>query len=127
MITAISGSVSVQNHDCRVHTDSRCSELFDQEWKVPDGGAEPFWGLFDQNRNLKALTIPTCLASVEPPVGNMGNNTGTGATSTGTATSPGSTSGGHSGAFRTSPLSSIVLTGAISMLFAAVGGGFALL
>jgi exo-beta-1,3-glucanase (GH17 family) len=102
-------------------------ELFDQEWKVPDGGAEPFWGVFDQNRNLKNLTIPSCLASAQPPVGTMGSNTGGGATSTGTGTAPGSTSGSHSGAFTTSPLSSSVLIGAISMLFAAVGGGFALL
>jgi hypothetical protein len=129
MATAISGLVSVQNRDARVHADSRCSELFDQEWKVPYGGAEPFWGLFDQNRNLKPLTIPTCLAAAEAPVGTMGSNDGGGATSTGTGTAntPGSTSGSHSGASSTSPLYSMVLIGAISMLFAAVGGAVALL
>lgn len=24
------------------------------------GGVEPYWGLFDSNRNLKNVTIPTC-------------------------------------------------------------------
>ncbi|CAG8671531.1 16683_t:CDS:2, partial [Acaulospora colombiana] len=51
-------------------------ELFDQKWKEQYGGAEPFWGLFDQQRNLKNLNIPTCLAAAEAPVGTMGNNDG---------------------------------------------------
>jgi hypothetical protein len=105
-------------------------ELFDQEWKVPDGGGEPFWGLFDQYRNLKNLTIPTCLASIQPPVGNMGSNTGGGG-GTGTTTvnsTSGGGSGGHSGgASSTSPSYLMLSIGAISMLLAAAGGGFALL
>lgn len=128
MTTAGSGLVSIQNRVSRVHTDARCSELFDQEWKVPYGGGEPFWGLFDQNRVLKNLTIPNCIAAAEAPVGTMGSNTGGGATSTGTASTSGSTSAGsHSGAPSTSPSYSLVFIGAISMLFVAVGGGVALL
>lgn len=105
-------------------------ELFDQAWKVQYGGAEPFWGLFDQNRTLKALTIPTCLAAAEPPVGTMGSNDGGGGstgTGTGTATAGGGTSTGRpSGALSSSPSSSMVLIGAITMLFAAIGGAVAL-
>lgn len=35
-------------------------EPFDQPWKNQYGGVEPFWGLFDKDRNLKQITIPTC-------------------------------------------------------------------
>ncbi|WVQ84409.1 hypothetical protein IAT38_006561 [Cryptococcus sp. DSM 104549] len=35
-------------------------EAFDEPWKVEFGGVEPYWGLFDSDRNLKNLTIPTC-------------------------------------------------------------------
>ncbi|RSH81923.1 uncharacterized protein EHS24_008120 [Apiotrichum porosum] len=36
-------------------------EPFDEEWKdVEYGGVEGFWGLFDSDRNLKNITIPTC-------------------------------------------------------------------
>ncbi|KAL1405860.1 hypothetical protein Q8F55_007538 [Vanrija albida] len=36
-------------------------EPFDQPWKTIFGGVEPYWGLFDSDRNLKQpLTIPTC-------------------------------------------------------------------
>lgn len=36
-------------------------EGFDQPWKEIYGGVEPYWGLFDKDRNLKQpLTIPTC-------------------------------------------------------------------
>ncbi|TXT12787.1 hypothetical protein VHUM_01188 [Vanrija humicola] len=36
-------------------------EGFDQPWKEQYGGVEPYWGLFDKDRNLKQpLTIPTC-------------------------------------------------------------------
>ncbi|TXT08828.1 hypothetical protein VHUM_02956 [Vanrija humicola] len=36
-------------------------EPFDQPWKTIYGGVEPYWGLFDSERNLKQpLTIPTC-------------------------------------------------------------------
>jgi hypothetical protein len=105
------------------------SELFDQAWKVQYGGAEPFWGLFDQNRGLKALTIPTCLAAAEPPVGTMGSNDGGGGSSTGTGTTTaggGTSTGRPSGALSSSPLSLMVLIGAITMLFAAIGGAIVL-
>lgn len=36
-------------------------EAFDEPWKAQYGGVEPYWGLFDSDRNLKSgLTIPTC-------------------------------------------------------------------
>lgn len=36
-------------------------EPFDQPWKTIYGGVEPYWGLFDSERNLKQpLTIPSC-------------------------------------------------------------------
>ncbi|ORY31807.1 glycoside hydrolase superfamily [Naematelia encephala] len=35
-------------------------EAFDEPWKEEYGGVEPFWGVFDSDRNLKNLTIPTC-------------------------------------------------------------------
>ncbi|WVR06642.1 hypothetical protein IAU60_003674 [Kwoniella sp. DSM 27419] len=35
-------------------------EAFDEPWKAQFGGVEPYWGLFDENRNLKDVTIPTC-------------------------------------------------------------------
>jgi hypothetical protein len=57
-------------------------ELFDEDFTISDGGAEPYWGLFTDTRVLKNLTIPSCLADEQPPVGNMGNNTGTGSTTT---------------------------------------------
>lgn len=39
-------------------------EPFDQPWKDQYGGVEPYWGLFDKDRKLKDITIPsTCLTS----------------------------------------------------------------
>lgn len=36
-------------------------EAFDEPWKAQYGGVEPYWGLFDSDRNLKSgLTIPEC-------------------------------------------------------------------
>ncbi|KAJ9104679.1 hypothetical protein QFC21_002177 [Naganishia friedmannii] len=36
-------------------------EAFDEPWKAQYGGVEPYWGLFDSDRNLKSgLTIPDC-------------------------------------------------------------------
>ncbi|BEJ10712.1 hypothetical protein CspHIS471_0101340 [Cutaneotrichosporon sp. HIS471] len=36
-------------------------EPFDQEWKEPlYGGVEPYWGIFDKDRNMKNVVIPTC-------------------------------------------------------------------
>ncbi|WWD05203.1 hypothetical protein V865_003276 [Kwoniella europaea PYCC6329] len=35
-------------------------EAFDEPWKAQYGGVEPFWGLFDKDRTLKDVTIPTC-------------------------------------------------------------------
>jgi len=35
-------------------------EAFDEPWKAEFGGVEPFWGMFDENRNLKDITIPVC-------------------------------------------------------------------
>ncbi|KAL7420504.1 hypothetical protein Q5752_004454 [Cryptotrichosporon argae] len=35
-------------------------EAFDEPWKSIYGGVEPYWGLFDSDRNLKNVTIPTC-------------------------------------------------------------------
>ncbi|WWC88321.1 uncharacterized protein L201_003229 [Kwoniella dendrophila CBS 6074] len=35
-------------------------EAFDEPWKVQFGGVEPYWGLWDSDRNLKDIKIPTC-------------------------------------------------------------------
>ncbi|WRT66715.1 uncharacterized protein IL334_003678 [Kwoniella shivajii] len=35
-------------------------EAFDEPWKAQYGGVEPYWGLWDSDRNLKNVTIPTC-------------------------------------------------------------------
>lgn len=35
-------------------------EAFDEPWKSMYGGVEPYWGLFDANKNLKNITIPDC-------------------------------------------------------------------
>lgn len=35
-------------------------EPFDEPWKEQYGGVEPYWGLFDHDRNLKNIKIPTC-------------------------------------------------------------------
>ncbi|EIW67611.1 hypothetical protein TREMEDRAFT_33542, partial [Tremella mesenterica DSM 1558] len=35
-------------------------EAFDEPWKAQFGGVEPYWGLFDSDRNLKKITIPQC-------------------------------------------------------------------
>ncbi|KAK9894951.1 glycoside hydrolase family 17 protein [Cystobasidium minutum MCA 4210] len=35
-------------------------EPFDEPWKEVYGGVEPYWGLFDKDRNLKQITIPDC-------------------------------------------------------------------
>jgi len=36
-------------------------EFVDEEWKdIKYGGVEGHWGIFDKDRNLKALTIPDC-------------------------------------------------------------------
>lgn len=35
-------------------------EPFDEPWKEQYGGVEPYWGLFDHNRNLKNIKLPTC-------------------------------------------------------------------
>ncbi|CAO1618854.1 unnamed protein product [Parajaminaea phylloscopi] len=35
-------------------------EAFDEPWKSMYGGVEPYWGLFDSNKNLKNVTIPDC-------------------------------------------------------------------
>ncbi|WWC71096.1 uncharacterized protein I206_105049 [Kwoniella pini CBS 10737] len=35
-------------------------EAFDEPWKRQYGGVEPYWGLWDSDRNLKNITIPTC-------------------------------------------------------------------
>lgn len=35
-------------------------EAFDEPWKEIYGGVEPHWGIFDSDRNLKDITIPTC-------------------------------------------------------------------
>lgn len=32
----------------------------DEPWKRIYGGVEPYWGLFDEDRNLKDVTIPDC-------------------------------------------------------------------
>lgn len=46
---------------CGAHADALFSfEAFDEPWKAQYGGVEPFWGLFDSDRNLKNITIPTC-------------------------------------------------------------------
>jgi exo-beta-1,3-glucanase (GH17 family) len=36
-------------------------EAFDEAWKIIYNGSEPFWGIFDDNRVLKNLTIPNCV------------------------------------------------------------------
>ncbi|KAI5449986.1 hypothetical protein NCC49_003877 [Naganishia albida] len=42
-------------------TDYFFFEAFDEPWKAQFGGVEPYWGLFDSDRNLKSgLTIPEC-------------------------------------------------------------------
>ncbi|KAJ9113238.1 hypothetical protein QFC22_006077 [Naganishia vaughanmartiniae] len=42
-------------------TDYFFFEAFDEPWKAQYGGVEPYWGLFDSDRNLKSgLTIPDC-------------------------------------------------------------------
>ncbi|PWN37700.1 glycoside hydrolase [Meira miltonrushii] len=36
-------------------------EMFDEPWKAIYGGVEPYWGLFNSNKTLKAgLTLPDC-------------------------------------------------------------------
>lgn len=35
-------------------------EAFDETWKSIYGGVEPYWGLFDANKQLKNITIPDC-------------------------------------------------------------------
>jgi len=36
-------------------------EMFDEKWKDNQfGGVEGWWGLFDEDRKLKAITIPSC-------------------------------------------------------------------
>ena len=35
-------------------------EAFDEPWKAEFGGVEPYWGMFDSERNLKEITIPVC-------------------------------------------------------------------
>lgn len=103
-------------------------ELFDQAWKTQYGGAEPYWGLFDKDRNLKSLTIPSCLADAEAPVGSMGNNDGGGSTSNGgSGTSSGSSSNpsgttrnnGATASFASSP---VVMLSALTTLLAFMGG-----
>lgn len=37
-------------------------EAFDEPWKSIYGGVEPYWGLFDSNKELKNITIPDCQA-----------------------------------------------------------------
>lgn len=74
-----------------------CLELFDQKWKNQYGGAEPFWGLFDENRNLKDLTIPSCIADEEAPVGDMGSNTGSGSSNDGDDSGNGDGNGNSNG------------------------------
>lgn len=37
-------------------------EAIDEPWKKMYGGVEPFWGLFDSNKQLKNVTIPDCAA-----------------------------------------------------------------
>lgn len=107
-------------------------ELFDQKWKEQYGGAEPFWGLFDQQRNLKALTIPTCLADALTPVGSMGNNDGSGGSgSNGNGNSNGNSNGNgnsnnNSGAI-SSVSSSNLLTMCLATLSLAFVGGISLL
>ncbi|GHJ84523.1 hypothetical protein NliqN6_0925 [Naganishia liquefaciens] len=42
-------------------TDYFFFEAFDEPWKAQFGGVEPYWGLFDSDRNLKeGITIPQC-------------------------------------------------------------------
>jgi exo-beta-1,3-glucanase (GH17 family) len=69
-------------------------EFADGAWKTQYGGAEPFWGLFDKDRNFKALTIPTCLAeaAVTPGAssGGSGGSGSSGSGSGGSTTKPGS-------------------------------------
>ncbi|CAG7848338.1 Putative glucan endo-1,3-beta-glucosidase btgC; AltName: Full=Endo-1,3-beta-glucanase btgC; AltName: Full=Laminarinase btgC [Serendipita indica DSM 11827] len=104
-------------------------ELFDQEWKVQYGGAEPYWGLFDKDRNLKDITIPSCIAPEEAPVGNMGNNTGSGSSSgsSGNGGSGGSGSNGGSGNSQNGATGSNVVLSAFTALILAAVGGLALL
>lgn len=35
-------------------------EVFEEPWKSIEGGMEPYWGLFDANKNLKNITVPDC-------------------------------------------------------------------
>lgn len=41
-------------------TDYFFFEAFDEPWKEIYGGVEPHWGVFDEHRNLKAVTLPDC-------------------------------------------------------------------
>jgi len=68
-------------------------EFADGAWKTVYGGAEPFWGLFDQNRNLKNLNIPTCLATAAVTPGSIAQTAGSGSTSTPGTSTPGSPKG----------------------------------
>jgi exo-beta-1,3-glucanase (GH17 family) len=37
-------------------------EPFDEPWKEAQfGGVEGFWGLFNSDRTLKAITLPDCV------------------------------------------------------------------
>jgi hypothetical protein len=104
-------------------------ELFDEDWTIPLGGAEPYWGLFSDRRVLKNLTIPDCLPVEQPPVGNMGNNTGTGGTTTvsggGNNGNSGNSSTHHSGA--ASHGSSSVFTFSVASAILSFIGGMAIL
>lgn len=69
-------------------------EFADGAWKTQYGGAEPFWGLFDKDRNLKPITIPTCLAEAAvTPGANTVPGGGGGSTSGGSGSSGSGSSG----------------------------------
>ncbi|PVG00457.1 glycoside hydrolase [Serendipita vermifera] len=99
-------------------------ELFDQKWKEQYGGAEPFWGLFDQQRNLKDLNIPTCLADNLSPVGSMGNNDGSGGSDSnnGNSNSNGNSNNSNSGSISSVSLSNLLTISVTTVSLAFIGG-----
>ena len=53
-------SQSPRRHRPDLVADHVSFEAFDEPWKQEFGGVEPYWGMFDSERNLKNITIPTC-------------------------------------------------------------------
>lgn len=54
------GSVSISRLQLRSHLLLQLGELIILVHRSPVGGVEPYWGLFDEDRNLKDVTIPDC-------------------------------------------------------------------